>query len=139
MTALRIVASLVEAVSLRLLLEQIRRAAFRTRTRNGLRVQREFAFRIAIARIENAAARSALYDLALAALRALHSGRRRRNARAAADFADVAAIGITGAAVERTVSAALEHHLFAAQLARRLWLGRNVRLQKPRIFRRLAL
>src|SRR5205814_2742933 len=71
-TALRIVADLHVSFALGLLFEKVHRAALRARTRNWAGVQRELTFRIAIARIENAAARAALDDFSLPALRALH-------------------------------------------------------------------
>src|SRR5204863_2041677 len=122
-TALRVVAKLDVSLALCLFLHQIRRGALRARAGDGAVVHRELALRIAIARVEDAAARAALDELALTARRALHARRLRRNAVASADLADVATVGITGAAVERTVTAALHHHLFSAKLTRRLRLG----------------
>src|SRR5439155_11600709 len=111
--------------ALRLLLQQIRRRAFRARPRHGAVVQREVALRIARAGEEDAAARTALDQLALVAFLAFHAGRLRRRALAAADLPDRLAVGIAGAGEERTVAAGLQHHLLSEVLARRLRLGGN--------------
>src|SRR5688500_10363243 len=104
--ALGVVAQLDVAFLLRLFLHQVRRAALRAGTGDGLVVHRKVALWITGAGVEDATARTAFDDVAFAARRALHAGRLRRRRLAAADLADVAAVGITGAAVERAVSAA---------------------------------
>src|SRR5258706_12215897 len=76
--ALGVVAVLDVAFLLGFLLEKVRRGALRALTRNGAVVQREVALRVSRAGVEDAAARTALDQLSLAALRALHSGRLRR-------------------------------------------------------------
>src|SRR4051795_11603727 len=95
--AVRIVAVLDVPLPLRFLLEQIRRRAFRTGARHGTVVQREVALRITRAGEEDAAARTALDQLALVSFLTFHAGRFRRCALAAADLADRLAVGITGA------------------------------------------
>ena len=84
--AVRVVAILDVTLALRLLLQEVRRGALRARTRNRAAVQREVALRVARTRIEDAAARPALQQLALAAGRALHAGRLRRGRLAAAEI-----------------------------------------------------
>src|SRR3954454_10157712 len=111
--AVRIVAVLDVPFALRFLLQQIRRRALRTRTRHGTVIQREVALRIARAGEEDAAAGTALDQLALVAFLTFHAGRLRRRALAAADLADRLAVGLAGAGEERTVTAGLQHHLFA--------------------------
>jgi hypothetical protein len=102
LVAALIVAGLVVAVAFGLLLEQIDRAALRTDAAPASRS--EFALRVAIARIEKCRAASG------AAITWPHCGHFTRSAsadaRAAADLADVAAIGLAGKP-EWAVAAAL--------------------------------
>src|ERR1700741_4063076 len=89
-----IVAVLDVAFALGLLLQEIRRRALRAGARDGAIVQCEIALRVARAGKEDPAARTALDQLSLFAVRARHAGRLRGRALAAADFADGLAVWI---------------------------------------------
>src|SRR4051812_22869674 len=136
---LGIVAVLDVPFALGLLLQEVRSRAFRAGPRNGAIVQREIALRVARTGEEDPPARTALDELPLFAVRARHAGRLRRRTFAATDLANGLAVRIAGAGEERTVAPGLEHHLFAAVLARRLRLGGDVGFQQPRILRVLAI
>src|SRR5205814_10322451 len=109
--ALGVVAVLDVPLALGLLLEEVWGGALRAGAGDGAAVEREVALRVARAGVEDAAARAALDQLAFAAGGALHPRRLGRRGLAAADLADVAAVGIAGAGVERAVAAALQDHL----------------------------
>src|SRR5205085_5001224 len=98
--ALRVVAVLDVPLAFGRLLEEVRRGALRAGLVQRAVVQRELAFRVARAGVEDAAARAALDELTFAAVRALHAGRLGRRRLAAADLADVLAVGISRARIE---------------------------------------